>query len=53
MVFCLEGHHPVHSKGEYSMGPGLNVTFVLLRLHSAGLDPWSAYVYEPLSFLNK
>ena len=44
MGFCLEGRHPIHSRGGYSMGPGLNVSFMLLCPCSAGLVRWYAYV---------
>ena len=39
MSFCLEGRHPIHSGGAYLIGPGLNVTFVLLCPRSPGLVP--------------
>lgn len=42
---CLEGRHPIRSKGGYSIGLGLNVTFSLLCPRSPGLVPWSSYVY--------
>jgi hypothetical protein len=30
MGLCLDSRRPVHSKGGYSIGPGLNVTFLRL-----------------------
>ncbi len=29
MGLCLVGHHPIHSRGDYSDGPGLNASFRL------------------------
>jgi hypothetical protein len=45
MGLCLVGRHPVHSKGGYFIGPGLNVTFIYLCPRFPGLVPWSSYVY--------
>jgi hypothetical protein len=27
MGLCLDGHHPIRSRGGYSNGPGLNASF--------------------------
>ena len=42
MTFCLEGRHPIHSGGAYSVGSGLNVTLVLLCPRSTCVAPWIA-----------
>ena len=41
----LVGHHPIRSEGDYSPGPGLNATCMLLCPRSTGLAPRLPYGY--------
>ena len=36
---CLVGHHPIHSRGSYANGPGLNVPDRIGYPHSLRLAP--------------
>ena len=39
MGLCLVGRRPIHSKGAYSIGPGLNATFTFLCPRSSMTRP--------------
>jgi len=45
MGLCLVGHHPIHSRGGYSNGPGLNASFRFECPRSPRLAPWVSYVH--------
>ena len=45
MGLCFIGHHPIHSKGGYFNGPGLNSRSTFVCPRSPGLTPWLSYVY--------
>jgi hypothetical protein len=51
MGLCLVGHHPIHSEGGYSPGPGLNVTCTFLCPRSTGLAPRLPHGYLQTNFL--
>ena len=45
MGLCLVGHHPIHSRGDYSDGPGLNAFFRVAApaLHDSPLSSRMSY----------